>query len=312
MAALTRTLARALRRLRPAAPAPFEAPPRRRDPSPSKWRYRLDRLGRRASVRFALRRLAAPLLLGALAVWAAGAPALRERAADWAEQARAAVMDRPEFAVTRLSMQGGSPDLRDRVARRIALDGPVSSLRLDLRAIREAVETTPGVASARVAVLGEGVLQVVLAQRAPAALWRWEGQLHLVDADGVVIAPVARRADRPTLPLMVGEGADRAAPEAIALWGRAQPLSDRVRALVRVGERRWNLVLVSDQTVMLPAQGAEAALARLLALNARHDLLEREVRAVDLRDSERPTLRLTPRGAEHLERLRTPAKGKDA
>ncbi|MEO0682733.1 MAG: cell division protein FtsQ/DivIB [Pseudomonadota bacterium] len=189
----------------------------------------------------------------------------------------------------------------------------MSSLALDLKALREAALTTPGVAAADISVRAGGVLAVAVRQRAPALAWRWGGQLHLVDRDGIVIGPLARRADRPDLPLIVGEGADRAAPEALRLWRRAAPLHPRLRGLVRRGERRWTLVLTSDQRVHLPADDPETALKRLLALDAGDDLLDREVTDVDLRDPERPTLRLTPRGADELRRLRDPAPpGEDA
>ncbi len=286
---------------------PFER--RRRDPSPSRLRYRLDRLGRRGYVRFALRRLAWPAVAGLALLWAWHEPWVWARGEAALEAARSALVERPEFLVTRLSVEGGSEGLQARVAQRVDFDAPVSSLKLDLRAIREAVQTTPGVASARVAVLGTGVLSVRVTQRAPAALWRWDGQLHLVDRDGVVIAPVARRTDRPGLPLIVGEGADRAAAEALRLWARAAPLHDRLKALVRVGERRWTLALIGPQQVHLPAEGAERALSRLLALDAAEEILEREVSAVDLRDPERPVLRLTPRGASEAARMRLVRNG---
>lgn len=300
------------RRTRRAAPVPFERPRRRRDPSPSRLRYRLDRLGRRGYVRFLLRRVAPPVAALALIFAALQSPWVQGRVAALVRDARAALVERPEFAVTRVSIQGAAPELEDRIRARIGLDGPVSSLELDLRALRETVETTPGVATARVAVLGEGVLRVRIAQRAPALLWRWEGQLHLVDRDGVVIGPLARRADRPDLPLIVGAGADLAAAEALALWSRAEPLHDRLRALVRVGERRWTLALVSEQSVLLPAEAPETALRRLLALERAEDLLDREISVIDLRDPERPTLRLTPRGVSELRRLRAPREGEDA
>lgn len=312
MTALSRAADRALRRLRPAPPAPFETPPRRRDPSPSRLRYRLDRLGRRGYVRFAMRNLAAPALILAMGAWAWQNPALRAAAADMAERARASLVERPEFAVRKLRIRGGSEELRKRVALRLDLDMPVSSLSLDLPALKREVETVPGVASAEVKVAAGGVLRLDLVQRAPAALWRWEGQLHLIDRDGVIIAPVARRADRPDLPLILGEGADRAAPEALALWRRAAPLHDRLRGLVRVGERRWTLVMVSGLRVLLPQDDPEAALARLIGLDAAEDLLDREIEAVDLRDPQRPTLRLTPRAVSELLRIRAFMKGEDA
>mgnify|MGYP006277871211 CR=1 FL=1 len=301
---------RALRRRRGRGGAgPFER--RRPDPSPSRWRYRMERLGRRGYVRFALRRLAWPAgaLLAGLWLW--HQPWAWERGAAAVEAVRAAVAERPEFLVRELRIAGGSADLRARVARRIGFAGPVSSLKLDLRAIRETVETTPGVASARVAVAGEGALSVAVVQRAPAALWRWEGQLHLVDREGVVIAPVARRADRPGLPLIVGPGADAATGEALRLWARAAPLETKLRALVRVGERRWTLALTAGQSVHLPAEGAETALARLLALDAAEEVLDREVAVVDLRDPERPVLRLTPRGVREAARLRAMRSGEE-
>jgi cell division protein FtsQ len=149
-------------------------------------------------------------------------------------------------------------------------------------------------------------------QRAPAALWRWDGQLHLVDRDGVLIAPVARRSSRPDLPLIVGEGADRATPEALSLFARAEPLADRLRGLVRMGERRWTLAMASGLLVHLPERGAEASLSRLLALDRAEDLLEREVTVIDLRLPDRPTLRLSPRAVSELERVRALIEGEDA
>jgi cell division protein FtsQ len=312
MPALTRAAARALRRLRPAPRGPFETPPRRRDPSPSRLRYRLDRLGRRGYVRFALRRVAPPalLLLAGLAAWQS--PALRASASNLAAQARDALVERPEFAVTRLSLNGGTENLRKRVALRLDLDLPVSSLRLDLPELKARTETVPGVAAAELRVAAGGVLRLDLVQRAPAALWRWDGQLHLVDRDGVLIAPLARRSDRPDLPLVVGEGADRAMAEALALWDRARPLHDRLRGLVRIGERRWTLALASGIRVQLPAQAPERALARLLALDRAEDLLDREVSVIDLRVPDRPTLRLTPRAVSELMRARALIEGEDA
>ncbi len=312
MTALGRALSRRLRRLKPEPLGPFETPRRRRDPSPSRWRYRLDRLGRRGYVRFALRRLTVPAGFALAALWAWQSPTVHDLALDLAERARAAVVERPEFAVSRLDIHGGSPDLQARVETRLDLNLPVSSLALDLAALKAEVETIPGVARAEPKVMADGALRIELAQRAPAALWRWDGQLHLLDADGVIIGPVAARAARPNLPLIVGEGADRAVAQGLALWDLAQPINDRLRGLVRVGERRWSLALSSGMVVHLPEKDPEAALRRLLHLERDEQLLDREVSVVDLRDPERPTLRLTPRAVDVLEGARELLEGQKA
>jgi cell division protein FtsQ len=56
--------------------------------------------------------------------------------------------------------------------------------------------------------------------------------------------------------------------EALALFAAAGPLGDRVRGLVRVGERRWDVVLDRDQRILLPETGAVQALEQVLALDA--------------------------------------------
>ncbi|SDX78764.1 cell division protein FtsQ [Albimonas donghaensis] len=312
MIAPVRAAQRLTRRLRPAPPAPFETPRRRRDPSPSRLRYRLDRLGRRGYVRFALRRLAPPAALMLMALGAWQSATLREAVHERVESLRASLMDRPEFAVSRLEIVGGAPELQARVSNRLGLSFPVSSLRLDLPALKTEIETMPGVARAVPKVMPDGALRIGLVQRAPEALWRWDGQLHLVDADGVLISPVAHRADRADLPLILGEGADRAVAEALVLWKRAEPIHDRLRGLIRMGERRWSLALGGDVLVHLPAENPEAALQRLLALDAADDLLDREISVIDFRDPQRPVLRLTARAVAELERAKALIKGKDA
>jgi cell division protein FtsQ len=139
-----------------------------------------------------------------------------------------------------------------------------------------------------------GVLQVMITERVPVAVWRTEDGLTLVDDTGHRVAGLLSRSDRPDLPLVAGEGAERAMPEALALFDAAGPLTPRIRGLVRMGERRWDIVLDRDQRVMLPAKNPVQALERLLALDHAQDLMNRDILAVDLRTDHRPTLRLTP------------------
>ena len=104
------------------------------------------------------------------------------------------------------------------------------------------------------------------------------------------------------LPLVAGEGADRAMPEALALFDAAGPLLPRIRGLVRMGERRWDVVLDRDQRVMLPEENPVQALERLLALDHVQDIMNRDILTVDLRSDRRPTLRLTPNALAEMRR----------
>src|SRR5690606_6967422 len=96
--------------------------------------------------------------------------------------------------------------------------------------------------------------------------------------------------------------------EALSLFRAVPDLRPRLRAFVRVGQRRWDVVLDRDLRIMLPERGAEAALARVMALHYGEELLDRDLAAIDMRLGARPTLRLTPDALDIL-RLREAATG---
>ena len=95
----------------------------------------------------------------------------------------------------------------------------------------------------------------------------------------------------PTLPLVVGKGADVAAGEILPLLAQRPRLMGMVDALVRVDERRWDLRLKDGSLIQLPAIDQEAALIRLDALDQRERLLDLGFARVDLRTPEEVAVR---------------------
>jgi cell division protein FtsQ len=276
----------------------------RRDPAPSRLAYRLERLWLRPLVRRAVRMGLPCLVCAAAAVWWASEPVRVQAAADALRDVRRAVEERPEFMVQLMAIDGASPELARAVRETVPVDFPLSSFDLDLEAMRAEIETIDAVAAARLRIRPGGTLQIAITEREPAMIWRTADGLILVDATGHPIAAAAARADWPELPLIVGGGANAAAPEALALFEAAAPLAERLRGLQRRGERRWDLVLTRDQRVLLPEDEPVAALERLIALDEARDLLARDLTHVDLRLSDRPTLRLSPGAMTELTRIR--------
>jgi len=147
------------------------------------------------------------------------------------------------------------------------------------------------------------VLSVKITERQPVALWRTRDGLAAVDIDGVVTGAVAQRAARSDLPLVAGRGASAALPEALRIFAAAAPADARVTGLVRVGERRWDLVLDRDQRILLPERGAVDALERVMLLAQVQDLLDRDIAAVDMRLPDRPTIRMTQAARDEWRRM---------
>jgi cell division protein FtsQ len=136
-------------------------------------------------------------------------------------------------------------------------------------------------------------LVVSLIERAPFAVWQDRGRFRLIDRNGETMGEqdVGRAAEELSLPLVVGPGAPEAATE---LFDEMKPYPDvrkRLVGAVRVGQERWNLVLKSGATVMLPGEGQDAALDRLQALQGRLRLLDRPVQVIDLRLDDRVVVR---------------------
>ncbi|MCC5968616.1 MAG: cell division protein FtsQ/DivIB [Pararhodobacter sp.] len=300
----------------PQAAAPSEGPRTaeparrfRRDPSPSRTAYRLHRMWLTPFIRQGIT-LGLPVFLITLTLglWL-GDDARRDQAVGFFSDLRTAFENRPEFQVTTLSVHAETPEVSQAISARLALEFPVSSFRLDLEELRRATEALDAVETAALRIRSGGVLEIAVAEREPVMVWRHHSGLELVDAEGRRIARLAAREARADLPLIAGEGAPAAIAEAQQILAAASPLRERLRGLVRVSDRRWDVVLDQDQRILLPAQNAVVALERVLALDAAQDLLARDVRVVDLRDAARPTIRLSQPAMTELHRIRNQASG---
>ena len=163
----------------------------------------------------------------------------------------------------------------------------------DTEAARRRIERLGWVRSATVTRLLPDTIRIEVAEREPFALWQRGGELSLIDADGRPITDEGVQ-DFAHLPFIVGFGAPRAAPALLNLMRAEQPqLLARVRAFVRVGDRRWNLRLENGVDVKLPETGVAMALSGLADYDAQYKILSRDIVAVDLRLPDRVSVELT-------------------
>ncbi len=270
----------------------------RRDNAPSRWAYRFERLMLTPLFRLFLR-VVVPFVVvaGAATVWLSDADR-RESLNLAVNDLRREIATRPEFMVSAMTVDGASQGTSEDIRDILSLSFPTSSFDLDLPAIRERVEELPAIASVAVRVRPGGILELNVAERTPVVVWRTHEGLTLVDPEGNVTGPAISRAAHAQMPLIAGEGAEHHVQEALRLFSAAAPLSDRVIGLVRVGERRWDLVLDRGQRIKLPEQGAVEALDRVVALNHAEELLERDIKVVDMRLAHRPTVQLTEQAVD--------------
>jgi cell division protein FtsQ len=274
--------------------------PLRRDPAPTKWAYRMQRLWLTPVFRVMFRVGLPSFLLAATVGLVLADQDRRDAIAGGIAEIREQFQNRPEFMVGLVSVVGASPELADAVRARLDLKLPRSSFDIDLEAARARIQELDAIARADLIVRSGGVLEVAITERVPALLWRTADGIEMLDATGHRVASLAARSDRPDLAIIAGDGADGATPEALALLAAAAPIQSRLRGLVRVGERRWDVVLDRNQRILLPENKPIAAIERLIALHQAGDLLGRDILTVDLRTDHRPVLRLAPYALNQL------------
>lgn len=273
------------------------------DPAPSRWAWRMQRLMLTPGFRLMLRAglpFCAALAGGTL--WLSD-EANRALIRDNVAAARASIEQRPEFMVQMMAIDGADAALSEVIRTAVPLDFPLSSFDLNLAGIRATIASLDPVKSVDARIRPGGVLQIDVVPRVPVVLWRSADGLFLLDETGARVGTVSLRTDRPDLPIIAGTGASRHVPEALQLLAAAAPLGERLRGLVRMGDRRWDVVLDRNQRILLPETGAQRALDHVIALDAAKEVFARDVARVDMRLPDRPTLKMTPEATAEWRRI---------
>lgn len=275
----------------------------RPDYAPSRLKYRLERWMLTPSVRFFLRYgLPVVVTVGLGAAWFS-AKDNRDAFHLMVSDVRTAIESRPDFQVGLMAVDGAGQGVAEEIRAVLSVDFPVSSFDLDLAEMQGKVAGLDAVRSASLRIEGN-ILQVDVVERVPAVLWRHEAGLDLLDEQGVRVGPAASRMDFAELPVLAGEGAEQAVPEALELFRRTGPLTGRLRGFERMGARRWDVVLDRGQRILLPPTGAVQALERVIAMDQAVDMLARDLVAVDLRLPGRPTVRVTDHAVQEFWRIK--------
>ena len=253
----------------------------------------MRRLGRDTSKRSAARRaspgrvgttvLAAAFLMAVLGgsgwMWRSG---LLD---DYYQQARTAVIAmsaRAGFRLREVLLVGREQVSREAMLAASELELGSPTLGLDADLMREKLERNRWIKRARVTTRLPDTVFIEIEERRPFALWQRDGRLRLIDDEGEVITDrqLYRYAH---LPLIVARSEPERAHPVLEMLGREPDLARRVRALIEVGGRRWNVRIDNGIDVRLPEAEPATAWSELAQLDRRHALLARHISTIDLR-----------------------------
>lgn len=197
------------------------------------------------------------------------------------------------FSIDTIQISGVSGARAQEVRAQIVPDGRHSLLSLDPADVQARVESLDWVEHARVERFWPSTLKVIVERRQAYARWQEDGVISVIDANGERLL-ADRVADHSDLPLVVGAGAGPAAQPLLVALEELPQVRERLKALVRVGDRRWNVQLNSGTKIALPEETPAQTLALLEDLQTRHRLLDRPVAEIDLRAPGRMAVRIHP------------------
>ncbi|MBX3596849.1 MAG: cell division protein FtsQ/DivIB [Rhizobiaceae bacterium] len=203
-----------------------------------------------------------------------------------------AVTARTGFAVDEITVTGNREVSEIDVLDRLELTGWTSLVGFDASAARDRISKLPWVENASVRKIYPDTIEVKLHERTPFAIWQHDGQLSVVEKSGNIIAPY-NYATRSPLPLMLGLGAPEVGANFVSKMQEYPDIAARVRAYVRIADRRWNLKLDNGVDVLLPEVGMERALELLGQMNRERNIFDRDVVSIDMRLADRVVFALT-------------------
>lgn len=224
---------------------------------------------------------------------------------------RNAMANSAGFRITGVAINGRKQLSQDEVLGIGGVNGRSSLLFLDAATVRDKLKSHPWIADATVLKFYPGQLQIDIVERTAFALWQQDGRLAVIADDGAVLEPYMSRRFV-SLPLVVGKGAETRARDFLNVLAQYPQVRSQVKAIVYVGERRWNLRLADGVDVRLPEFEVEKALATLSKMDKESGLFSRDITAIDMRLPDRLTVRLSEAAAKARDDLFKDKKPKKA
>ena len=186
------------------------------------------------------------------------------------------------FAVTEIPIAGNERTPRNTVQAALGLSQGDSIFAVNPSDARERLLQLPWIADATVRRRFPGTVSVTLIEKRPFALWRAGSSLDVVERSGAVITG-ANVTEFSKLPILLGAGAPKTAAPLIDALGSERAIGARLKAVERISERRWDLILDRGVRIKLPETGWEAQLKDLERLIVDKGVLERDIEMIDLR-----------------------------
>ena len=273
---------------------------KRSDPTPSRFFYRWERLRLTPYFRHIVDYGIPLFLIGLIGLFyfskAENVEVLKVSWREFKENTK----NRPELLINFIKIKGANQALVNEIRSLTGLDLPISSYDVNLHELQNKIELMNVVKNVDL-YIAENIIYIQVQPREPAIYWLNTNGLELLDPDGVSLGIVESGRPNLDLPLIAGTGASIAIDEAFFIYSISNSFSDEILGLVRIGERRWDIILKNGRKIMLPADELTKVYKNLIMENKVEKLLSVNFSLLDLRNPSRMMIRRQKDAKEAVE-----------
>ena len=263
-----------------------------KDPAPSKFFYKLNRLAYKLWFKLLLFSLALSAFLLLARIFVFEKLDFNESFISIKNNAFLYFENISEYKVNKVEVLGASEQLALEIEDLVknTLSGKISTL--NVSNIREKIIRMARVKNAFVKLTAKGNIKVEVIERKGLAVLSEGKSYVLLDEEGVRISSFVDWRALPNLPILVGKGADSQLKEFVSLHHkRLHSLISEIEFYEWVGERRWNLHFKSKLVIKLPEKNLGKGLELLSVFIEKGFLDNDKISVIDLRDVHRPFIR---------------------
>ena len=166
------------------------------------------------------------------------------------------------------------------IAAKSGLGAPTRSR--DLTILNNRIRAVPGVRNVATRRMPNGTLRIRLEMHKRVAQWTDGVAFYPLAADGTMVAIPSETRDDGAI---VFRGA---LPDDISdITNTAQPMAHVIDYMEWIENRRWNIITTNGITIMLPESNPGASVREIMALNERQNIVGRDIKTIDMRDTAR-------------------------
>ena len=129
-------------------------------------------------------------------------------------------------------------------------------------------------------------IKIQIIEKKPVAIWQTKLGYMLITKDGSIISNTNVTTFKDSLPIIIGEGANKNAFLILQILKKNPDLYNNVWSISYINKRRWNIHLKQGLIVLLPRKKIHAAWTKIDFLQRKYKILDIGLTEIDVRNQD--------------------------